>query len=85
MHARKSQTRARVEGQQKESKINVGSFSAFQSSWGSPWSVSRQEPKEACLAFRGGSGRWFWLGFGSGVWTSYENAGDASQHRFAAW
>ena len=50
--------------EKKEKK--VGSFSAFLSSWGSPWSVSRQAPKEALLASRGGSGRWFWLGFGSG-------------------
>ena len=31
--------------EKKEKK--VGSFSAFLSSWGSPWSVSRQAPKEA--------------------------------------
>jgi hypothetical protein len=83
-HASKSQPRARLGGQEKKGK-KVGSFSAFLSSWGSPWSVSRQEPKEAFLAFRGGDGRWFWLGSGClgvwrlGVWNHY--AGDAATRR----
>jgi hypothetical protein len=91
-HASKSQPRARLGGQEKKGK-KVGSFSAFLSSWGSPWSVSRQAPKEAFLVFRPfegetGVGFGLSLGLGLGVWTSTStpemqqngNSGEAKSH-----
>jgi hypothetical protein len=78
------QPKARLGGQEKKEK-KVGSFSTFLSSWGSPWSVSQQAPKEAFLAFRpfeGEAGVGFGLGLGL-VWSQDEYAGDAAERRLS--
>ncbi len=63
MHARKESNKGKVVRPAKESKLNVGSFSAFQSSWGSPWSVFTAGAR----AFEGEAGVGFGLGLGLGL------------------